>query len=329
MHSFPAALYRATLIYTVLGGCCPSVAATPFPASDQNPLIKIHGLPPPVDAGLPAAGNGQLTLSANISNTLNIEQSGSEYLLIDGENRDLNLIGEYGLSERWALRLFVPFIHYSGGSLDHAIENFHDTFGMNQGDRLQHPRDRLLFLYVRGQEPRVQLNSPSSGVGDLQLAAGRALHDSPESVYSVWTGIKLPTGDSDRLTGSGATDLAFWGAGNWQMSQAFSASMTAGVLLFGSADVLSDLQKDNALFGNAGLHWQIWPNTILKAQLDWHTNFYKNTGLRFLSDVLQLTCGATWLLTADMELDFAVVEDIKTGASPDVNFNINLRFNYR
>ncbi len=300
---------------------------TPLQTRDQNPLVLIHGLPSATAAELPAAGRIQTSISLNISNTLNIDVTENTLLLIDGETYQLNLTMDFGLTDGWAIRGSLPLIAYSGGFLDQPIEQYHDTFGFSQGDRLENPRDRLLFFYQRNNTEQLRLTRRNSGLGDIQLIAGRQLHANEHSAYSLWAGLKLPTGDSETLNGSGAADLSVWLAGKKTISNRLNSYGTIGVLQLGNGDVLPELQENTVFHGNLGLVWQTWPQLAFKAQFEAHTEFYKAPGTAFLSDVLQLSIGGTWQITDRFEFDFAVAEDIKEDASPDVNFHFNLRIN--
>lgn len=321
---------RVWLWITLLLCSLPAIGgqAVPFQTRDQNPFSLIYGLPTPIGANVTAPGDFALDWSINISNTLIVDRAGDEFLTIDGESYETELTAAYGIGDNWALHLKLPFIAYSPGMLDRPIEKYHDWLGLNQGNRLQTPRDRLLFVYQRNSIERLRLDRRENGPGDIQLIAGRQLYSSAQSAGSLWMGIKLPTGDSGNLTGSGAIDVSLWGAGNRALNEKWQLYGTAGLLLLGEGDVLPELQENTVFFGSLGLQWAHWKTVMIKTQVDWHTGFYKNTGERFLGDVLQLTFGPSWEISPDLFFDFAVSEDIKVEASPDVTFNFSLRAVY-
>lgn len=311
------------LLLTSLSGV--AAPAVPFQTRDQNPLSLIYGLPTPTAADIAVPGSFATIWSANVSNSIIIDRAGNEFLLVDGETYEADLTAAYGIGENWALHVKLPLIGYSPGNLDKPIEEYHDWFGLNQGNRLDNPRDRLLFIYQRNGVEQLRLDRRQSGLGDIQLFAGRRMHSSPHSSYSAWTGIKLPTGDSDNFTGSGATDISVWGAGRRELREQWQLYGTIGLLFLGEGDILPELQEDVVFFGSLGTQWQYWQPVAIKTQLEWHTGFYKDTGTRLLGDVLQLTFGTTWEISPTLFFDFAIAEDIKEEASPDVNFNFTLR----
>lgn len=308
---------------------CDPAWAAPLLTVDQNPLTAVYGLPLPQDARLPAPGAGTVTASINLSNTLNIDASPEELLFMDGETHRFNLILDRGLNERWSLRLVLPWMEHGPGFLDRPIDRFHEIFDMPEGERSTQPRDRLRFAFQREGEQLLYIDSARSGAGDLRLILNRQLHRTEQAAYSLSGGVKAPSGDSGKLTGSGAADAAFWAAGHWQTGKSLESSASLGLLFPGKGEILARYQTQQVAFGHAGLQWKIRPEAAVKLQLDWHTNFYKNTDSAFLGDVLQLSFGGTWRLEQGMELDFALTEDIKVDASPDANFNISLRVGYQ
>ena len=299
--------------------------ATPLLAHDQNPLVQIHGLPSPTTARLPAPGHWRSDWSLNLTNTLNIETTSNEYLYIDGESYRFNLFAEYGINRDWGLRFELPLISHTSGALDQAIDEFHEAFNFNQGFRPKVPRDQFLFLYRRNNTEQFRLQSPRSGPGDLQIMLARSLIASANTDLSVWMDLKLPTGDSNKLTGSGASDFATWLATRHNINSEWQLYGTSGLLIFGEADILNTIQEDTAWFGNFGTEWQVWPHTALKVQLDWHTAFYKQTEIRFLNDVVQLSIGGHWKTSATTQLELSLSEDIKRDASPDITFTMTFK----
>ena len=316
-------IIRAVILFLIATPCFAD-PASPFVTRDQNPFSLIHGLPAPTPATLIAAGNLRSTWSLNITNTINIDVTDNEFLFLDGEIYQSDVILDYGLNDDWNLRIDIPFIAYSGGQLDKAIESYHELLGFRRGERPNYSRDQLLFTYSRDGVNQVGINTSDSNIGDLQLIAGRKLK-SGENTLSVWGSVKLPTGDSDNLSGNGATSLASWLSGRLSAGDVIQLYALGGLLYMEQGDVLSDLQEDIVLFGNFGMQWQYWDDIAIQAQIDWHTDFYKNSGSRLLGDVSQITFGAKFALSPTINLDFAIAEDIKVDASPDVNFNFALQ----
>jgi len=112
-----------------------------------------------------------------------------------------------GIGRRLQLELLIPVLAFQGGFADGIIEDFHDAFGFGQSGRLGVPRDGYL-VYVRRRDGELLVDrSPTAGLGDLVLGAKLDLRRQPGPLLLALQGqVKLPTGDQERLYGSGAAD---------------------------------------------------------------------------------------------------------------------------
>jgi hypothetical protein len=175
------------------------------------------------------------------------------------------------------------------------------------------------------------VSGSASGIGDVLLSAALPLWNSGEEEtqkVSVRAALKLPTGSSSDLLGSGSTDFSV--RLNGEDRQAFASEKIAcfgslGVLLMNEGDIIPDRQRKVVGFGSVGLGWQPFSRLALQLQLDGHSAFY-DSELKQLGDfAAQLLVGGTIGLPADFQLDLAVSEDIIVDTAPDVVFHIALR----
>lgn len=299
----------------------PAQASTPRPfySHNQNPLVMIYGLPAPVSAQIIKPEQTAFHASLNLSNTINRQHVGTEFLHIDIESYRLNLMFDYSLNPDWMLRLQLPVIGHSGGFMDDWIDRYHNLLSLPEGVRPLFPTDQLRIDYQDGTSSSLLFTERQLDLGDISIQTGyQSVHRNDFSV-SYWTSLKLPTGDSHKLTGSGSTDLALWTALNQQIDDNSWFYGNLGLLLMGGSDILSDRHRRQAIFGSAGFQFKPWKRIQLKAQIDSHSAFY-DSSLRFLGPVIQLTFGGSYMINKDTVIDVAVAEDIQTEASPDVNF---------
>ena len=145
--------------------------------------------------------------------------------------------------------------------------------------------------------------------------------------------LKLPTGDSSQLHGSGGTDFALWLTGSDQYrlgSGLVGLFGAAGGLAMTTGDVLPQQRRNLAAFGSAGIGWSPVPAFSVTTQANAHTSFYTGSDLAEVdSTSVQLLIGFTVLLPADVLLDLAMAEDlIFTSSSPDVVYTFALRKNF-
>lgn len=322
----------ALLAVLLLPIAAPAIELTPFATSNQSPLIQIYGLPLAEPATLLESGQFSARLSLNVANNLTNPDNGREAVLFDGETYRSDLALRYGVNERFEAGFDLPYISHCGGFLDGFIENWHSTFHLPNGDREQYPRDRLTYRYQRNGRTLVDLTDSSKGFGDLRLSAAWQLVREAgvkPGAAALRLSLKLPTGDSDKLLGSGSIDLAL----SLNSQREFPAEMgrvavyaSLGTLVMTDGDVLKDQRRNLAAFGSLGFGWAANNWLALKLQLDGNTSMYKDSNLVEIdSGSLQLVMGGALQLAERTTLDLAVSEDIEVHTAPDVVFHLSLR----
>jgi hypothetical protein len=300
--------------------------------ANRSPLVQIFGLPEPGVAAILKKGRSESGLFIDIASSYAKETTPRERLLLDGETSRTTLACRYGFGDRVEAGIEIPFVGHGGGVFDGFIEGWHDFFGLPQGGRKEAPRNRLLYNYSINGKERLKVDDSSFGIGDIRLTGGYQLYRSEDPgspAVSLRGSLKLPTGESSRLHGSGSTDAALW------VDASDDYKMPVGHLtLFGSAggmamtrgDVLPDQQRTVAGFGSLGVGWAPadWIAFIL--QLSGHTPFYHGSDLKELSaNSLQLHSGGTIRLPGSLFMDIAVSEDIAVNTAPDVTLHLALR----
>ena len=305
----------------------------PFAIRNQNPFVLNYGLPVTTSPLRLQQGDSSLQLQFDITNNSKDAKTSREEIVLDGETYGATLIYQRGFGNGWQLGVSLPLIGHHSGLMDNFIEGWHDTFGLSNGDREDWPKNRLFFSYTRDGVNEITLEDGSTGVGDLQLQVSRPLFGSAseEGAWRWHASLELPTGDADRLQGSGSTDLALWISGSstqlierWRMGGFFHA----GLIRTGSGDLLPDHVKRLVWFGGAGLYGSPWSWLMLKAQLDMHSAFYDSELDQLGRRSVLLTVGGTIPLDHDRGVfDLAIGENLATDAVPD--FMINLAYRKR
>jgi len=305
----------------------------PFASVNQSPLVSIFGLPGAGNFLLMEPGKTELGLNAVLSSNYTKNNNARESIIIDGETTRFTLTARRGLAPRFEVGVKLPYIVQGGGFLDSAIESYHSAFGFPQGGRDLAPRNRLFYNYRRDGVDRLRIDNSGSGVGDLALTGAWQFYQSGGSEkegLALNVSLKLPTGDSDQLLGSGSTDIALWLTGGSEAKFEFGKWTTygaAGMLYLTEGKVLAVQQKNWAGFGTLGLGWQTplaW--LALKVQADAHTPFYRDSELKEMgANSVQLIAGGTIYLSGKTSLDIGVGEDLVVNSAPDVSFYLTLR----
>jgi hypothetical protein len=293
----------------------------------QFPFKQIFGLPSLDNSPLTEAGRWRLNVIANLSNTYDISVGANDQIVSDVETFRSTLIVSYGLRDNWQLSVEVPYISHDSGFLDDFIYDWHDFFNMPQNGRTKDNSDMLRILYLSGSGSFFEMSDSRSGIGDIRInSAYTRPWENRALIFS--TELKFPTGDFDKLTGSGGYDFSV----GLMVNDPYSLGKYRITLYGGMAGILlgdidgepSAEQKSFALAGRAGIGWQATRLIQLKLQLDFQTALY-DSDLKQLGDpALQLVMGGSLTFTDDVYLDISVAEDINTSTSVDVAFQLAL-----
>ncbi|MBU5636255.1 DUF3187 family protein [Geomonas sp. Red69] len=328
-------LFTVVVLVAFAGRPCRAepLAITPFHTFNQSPLVQIYGLPAAESAVVQPSGKGCTLVAVDVANSYLKRETTREALLLDGEGERITLALRYGVGRSLELGVDVPFVAYNGGIFDGFIEDWHEFFGLPQGQRPNAPKGQLRFAYAKDGRQRLEMDQAGLGIGDLRFTGGWQLyHDGGENpvALALRGSLKAPTGSSSRLTGSGSTDLALWLTGSsdyalpgkWGHAAVFAA---AGGLAMSDGQVLKEQRRNLVGFGTLGSGWSPADSFALKAQLSGHSAFYRDSEFSELnSGGMQLIFGGTVALSSRTTLDIALSEDVIVGASPDVALHLGL-----
>ena len=303
----------------------------PFATANRQPLVQVYGLPDAESARLHQPGDVSLSGALDIANSFSSSFENNRAIFLDGESYRANLKLRFGLQEGWEVGLDLPYWLHDGGFMDGAIEDFHDLFDLDNGNRELFSRNQLRYRYIDTSGPTTvlyTLDERSDGVGDLQLSASYQLSSSQEQYWALRTTLKLPTGDADELTGSEATDLAValhFSDYQWLDRSSLALHGNIGVLWMEDTDVVESEHNDVVMFASANLSWQWRPAVVWKIQLDGHSEFY-DSPLRELGEpALQLILGGSFQASKQWQVDVSISEDLLINRSPDVVFQLGVR----
>lgn len=294
-----------------------------FPLRNHNPFLQVYGLPAFATHELTGSGGVEFGVALDIANDMEEADRSGEVLIIDTELRTLNLSLRRRLGERFEVGLDVPYLSYSGGFLDSVIYNFHDLVGLSNSTR-DGPRDQFRLYMEQNGVTLFDATEPASGIGDVQVSAALRL-----GKVTLRAGIKAPTGDAGKLTGSGAADLSvgvYAGGAMTLLARDLSYSGFVGVLALGDGDVLPTLQKSAVPYGGLALRWRATERFALATQL-YAQGPYLDAALDEMGgNTFQLAFGADYRFPSQrLLLRFAIAEDIAAAAAPDFAAHLSLR----
>ncbi|MGH8177885.1 MAG: DUF3187 family protein [Steroidobacter sp.] len=318
-------LKKVSVAFALIFAAADAASAAPLPTRDQNPLLAGFGLPTPMPASLSNETAWSLATDFNWGSTALVQAHGAEALIVDAETQEVRVTIRRTLTNRFAFQLQIPWRYIGAGSLDGFINDWHDIFSLPEGARPILPIDQMLIAYSRNGAALMHRDASQSGVGDISLDFGYALHSTPSSSTSAWLSLELPTGDAAKLTGNEALDASVIVSTTRRFGDRWSVFGQASVSWLGEGDLLPERQRNIVWSGLAGLSWRAFQPLEFKVQLDAHTAAFNDSELDFLNESIALTVGGTMHFASGWRIDLAVSEDIAVETAADVVFVIGLR----
>jgi hypothetical protein len=307
-----------------------AVELTPFSVRNLSPTALVHGLAIAESSKVLSPGDKMGQFSFDIVNNAILNQSLNETIILDGETYIGTLSLRYGLAKQIQLGFDLPYIHHSGGFLDSFISDWHDFFGLPNGDRDKFPDNQLNYSYKDATEG-FSLESKDGGLGDLRANLVYELASGENTSYAIQLSIKAPTGNAEKLTGSEA-----WNTSLALMTQ-YEISLPSGTFSFwaggagnylGNGEILKDRVNNWVVNGWLGGGWSPYHWLGLKIQFDSHSSLY-DSNLKEIGDpALIMTLGGSVVLTEKTIFELAFSEDLNVEVSPDIAFHLSLKHNF-
>lgn len=305
-----------------------SAAAGPHYLQHQayDPFTSLFGLP--AAAGrVESASELQITLEHNnvFMGGASDESGTSEQLQLDGESSRLSLRYRRPVGDCWALELTGGWVSHSSGWFDRAIDNWHQFFGLPDASRDESPFHQVEYSWRNSGDASasLSLDRATNGFADASISAQRSLNCSASSALAR-VGIKLPIGDIENWTGSGAVDVfadiqSSW----WQPGPQHSLGTTFGVLIPGKVQQI-DGQRDLVAFGALAWQWQLPYRIAVGLQLDWHTALLENNLVETGSTAGMLSMNVGYETLHGSRFEFSVFEDVIVDTAPDIAVRFGL-----
>jgi hypothetical protein len=318
---------RRIILSVVLLTCCNLQAladeyvADAFPLRNHNPFLQIFGLPKFQTAELVRPDRFDFAISYDITNDADEAQRPDGDLVIDGETQTIAASLRHRVFERMEIGIDVPYVSHSGGTLDSLIKDWHSLVGLSNSMR-EGPNDQIHHSFAQDGTTYYELLAGASGIGDVQLSAAYAMQH-----VTLRAGVKLPTGDPDKLTGGGATDFSLGLYANHTttlLDRAFDYSGFLGILVLGDGDVMPEFQESAVPYGGLALRWHATERLALSTQLSVQGSYYDIDIDDLGGTTVQLGIGGDYRFKRTL-LRLAIVEDIAGDATPDFALHLSIR----
>lgn len=302
----------------------------PLSLSDRSPLVQRFNLPGMRGGRLLIEGESQWRFGADLANNYVRDSAGDESLIFDGESQRYELGVRYGLGSQWEVGVMLPWISYRGGVLDSFIDRWHKVWGLPDHHRSDYATDQLQFLHTTRGRTDFEFDKAQSGFGDVQLQIANQIVQSERSNVALITSVNLPTGDDEKLTGSGGTSIGVMLAATYSdwLNLPLTLHGNIGAQTLPDGDVLDERQKKSAWFGSAEIAWAATRQWRLRAQINSHSAIYDSALASLGETSTQLLLGGSVRLSSRWALDIALSEDIAVDTAPDVALQLALKARY-
>lgn len=250
------------------------------------------------------------------------ESNDGRLYFTDAESYRTEFVFERGLGHRAQAYIVLPIVSAVAGRLDGLIEQFHSTFGFGQEGRTGVPRNSFTVYLADGDNELYIGEAPGISLGDIS-AGGKYLLMQLEDGFemSVNGELKFPTGNRDRLAGSGSMDFGTQLIASWHgRRNGFHGA--AGIRLLGANELLG-LRRQSVLSGLVAWEYEFGRRTSALLQLTASQGIFRQLGVNFLDDTaFQATIGVKRAIRRRNVAFFAVTENLAhLGNTPDVGFH--------
>lgn len=319
-----SARFFAVFIWFFIGSARAYAFEEPLAVANLSPFAMLRALP--AQRAAQVTPGAQWALSGMIANHFIIESTVDDALHLDGQTDRLALSLRYGFARFWDVELTLPWLHHSGGFTDSAIEGWHKSFGLPNGDRDLYPRN-VLSYELAAQGIVSGLNRSTQGLGDVEVALSRELSRSASTHWAASIGIKSATGSTQHWLGSGTTDVfaLVRFSGRYPEDSSLLWHGQIGTTWAGESPLLGEGQRRNLWFTGLSVDWAFTPKWSALLQYDAHSG--PSSGLlEPLNDTAGLLSMALrWRGSERWFVDFGFSEDVVVDTAPDINFFVNFR----
>lgn len=218
----------------------------------------------------------------------------------------------------------VPFISFSPGFMDGAVNGFHDLFGFPNYGRDWRPNNEFLYDVRRNGASVIRGEGGRFGLSDIRLSAKKAVF-SGDTALSVKAEAELPSGDAKRGYGNGETDYSFALLFDKKIAERLKLYLNMGAVFPGDLKAMQDVGLRDYYFAGGALEWAYSQKLSLIAGLLAQTAPYPSTGVGAIdSTAMMLSGGGRYVKGAD-NLEFLFTEDPGASGSADFTFTFTYK----
>ncbi|HEY0781774.1 MAG TPA: DUF3187 family protein [Thermoanaerobaculia bacterium] len=239
----------------------------------------------------------------------------------------LNVGAQYAICDRCQVYLNVPFLSYSGGSLDSTIEHFHSAFGLGQEGRELVARNQLQLAVKFGNHSLAADGSQlGSGLGDPVVGFRYAINSSPGFDVVGEAAAKIPVGDTSRFLSTGSPDYGL----QVSVQRRYARNglyFSASYVWLGKADFLPNLPLGGLPAATLAYEHLFGEHWAAIGQASWsRSSFIRNTVEEIAAPKKEVAVGARYQRNGK-SVTLALIENVGTfNNTPDIGIHLGTSF---
>jgi hypothetical protein len=255
----------------------------------------------------------RLVFNFDYSNTIIDRSNDLESLFLDMEHLSTQIRFHAGLGKGIELGVALPFHIMYGGFLDSFISSYHDAFGFPNEVRGRTTNNLYELLYEVDGFALLERNEKSAGIGDVTISAKKALLEKGDNLLAIRAALKLPTGNQERLTGSGKTDFGI-GLAASRIGERFGGYFNINYQFIGKPE---SLDTKDYLSVMAAFDWRFRNTVVAVFQYEVQQSYLKSQLPILANPAHQLVLGLRWKRSDRFQFEWRIAEDISE-AGPDI-----------
>ncbi|MBI9074879.1 MAG: DUF3187 family protein [Desulfatibacillum sp.] len=212
----------------------------------------------------------------------------------------------------------ATFLSYSGGFLDSFLGSYHDALGVGNYGRSVRPDNEFGYQIWSGGQGWFKDSGEDSGLADIRLGLKKLVYSNSWMDASIKGVLKLPTGDPDKVFGTGGADTQVLGLVDLKPHNRVTVSLAGGHTWLSRPDFLEgmDIGFSDTWFGGLGLAYQLTEALSGFVQSVYWESPYGTTGIPVLDrDYGEITFGGKYQWKSGWAATVALSEDLSRSAS--------------
>ncbi|RMF83781.1 MAG: DUF3187 family protein [Nitrospinota bacterium] len=304
----------------------------PLPVRNFQPVQLLFLYLPFEGTTLTPQGHWALSFGLAESNTINetIDRAENTSLLFDLETTRFTLGARYGVLPRVELGVEIPFIARWGGFLDRFIEGVERVVNKLNPARKRGPVNTVRFHLQRNGELIFSRGESALGISDLVLSGKGLLWEEGETypALAARLQIKLPTGDEERLLGSGKTDIGV-GLVAQKTLWRFTLYSNLNYIMPGEVFAGKGLETRNFFTAALGIEYRWTSHFSLLGQAEYYQSPFTDTGLEELDQSLwEISFGFNWALGSHLLWQLGGIQNLVVAPAADFSFQSHLVYQF-